>query len=111
LGQGFWLFFKKRRRAFPRDSSKSRALGLIWLQGTGVSQWLINGKVPCIITAWGLIVTMLFLNRMLLLKGKVRAYMTIAVFVLILFAIVLGSTQHDFTRYYRPPAPKGLASV
>ena len=74
-------------------------LGLIWLLGTGILEWLTNGKVLCIIAAWGLLGTMLLLNRMLLLKSKARAYMTIAVFVLILFAIILGSAQHDFTRY------------
>jgi len=78
-------------------------LGLIWLLGTGVFGWLTDGKVICIIAAWVLLGTMLLLNRMFLLKGKVRAYMTIAIFVLVIFAIlgasILGTTQHDFTRY------------
>ena len=74
-------------------------LGLIWLLGTGIFEWLTDGKVICIIAAWGLLGIMLLLNRMLLLKGKARAYMTIAVFLLVLFAIILGSTQHDFSRY------------
>jgi hypothetical protein len=44
---------------------------------------------------------MLVFNRKLLHRGKIRAYITIVVFVLILFAILgatlLGTTQHDFT--------------
>lgn len=78
-------------------------LGLIWLLGTGIFEWLTDGKVICIIAAWGLLGIMLLLNRMLLLKGKARAYMTIAVFVLVLFAIlgasILGTTQHNISRY------------
>jgi hypothetical protein len=39
---------------------------------------------------------------MLLLKDKMRAYMTVVVFMLVLFAIlgvtILGATQHDFSR-------------
>jgi hypothetical protein len=68
------LFLKKHLEASPWESSKSCGLGLIWLLGTGVFQWLTNGKVHCVNTTWGLIVTMLLLNRMLLLKGKARAY-------------------------------------
>ena len=78
-------------------------LGLVWLLGTGIFEWLTDVKVVCIIAAWGLLGIMLLPARMLLLKGKARAYMTIAVFVLLLFAIlgatILGTTQHDFSRY------------
>lgn len=77
-------------------------LGLIWLLKTGIVEWLTDGKVICIIAAWGLLGIILVLDRMLLLNGKVRAYMTIAIFILILLAIlvsVLGVTQHDFSRY------------
>ncbi len=77
-------------------------LGLIWLLKTGILEWLTDGKVICIIAAWGLLGIILILDRMLLLNGKVRAYMTITIFVLILLAIfvsVLGATQHDFSRY------------
>ncbi|NIP27677.1 MAG: hypothetical protein GWN67_24365 [Phycisphaerae bacterium] len=77
-------------------------LGLIWLLKTGVFEWLTDGKVICIIAAWVLLGIILILDRMLFLNGKVRAYMTIAIFVLILLAIfvsVLGATQHDFSRY------------
>ncbi|MHC4693302.1 MAG: cytochrome c biogenesis protein CcsA, partial [Planctomycetota bacterium] len=77
-------------------------LGLIWLLKTGILEWLTDGKVICIIAAWVLLGIILILDRMLLLNGKVRAYLTIAIFVLVLFAIfvsVLGATQHDFSRY------------
>ena len=77
-------------------------LGLIWLLKTGILEWLTDGKVIFIIAAWGLLGIVLMLDRMLLLNGKARAYMTIAIFVLVLFAIlvsVLGATQHDFSRY------------
>lgn len=70
--------------------------------GTGITGWLADGKVVCIIAAWILLAMILLLNRMLLLKGKARAYMTIVIFVLLLFAIlgvtVLGVTQHNFSQ-------------
>jgi len=77
-------------------------LGLASKPGTGIVVWLADGKVICTIAAWVLLGIILVLNRMLLLKGKMRAYMTIVAFVLVLFAIlgvtILGATQHDFTR-------------
>ncbi|MBW8042146.1 MAG: hypothetical protein FVQ85_19400 [Planctomycetes bacterium] len=72
-------------------------LGLIWLSKTGFFEWLTDWKVISIIAAWGMLGVILLLNRMLLLKGKARAYMTIAIFVLVLFAFILGSTLHDFS--------------
>ncbi|MHC4160375.1 MAG: cytochrome c biogenesis protein CcsA [Planctomycetota bacterium] len=77
-------------------------LGLVWLLKTGIFEWLTDGKVICIIAAWGLLGIILMLDRMLLLNGKVRAYMTIAIFILVLLAIlvsVLGATHHDFSRF------------
>ena len=75
---------------------------LVWLLGTGIFEWLTDVKVVCIIAAWGLLGIMLLPARMLLLKGKGRAYMTIVIFVLLLFAIlgvtVLGVTQHNFSQ-------------
>lgn len=77
-------------------------LGLASVVGTGIAGWLADGKVVCIIAAWILLGMILLLNRMLLLKGKARAYMTIVIFVLLLFAIlgvtVLGVTQHNFSQ-------------
>jgi len=82
-------------------------LGLACLRlamlGISIVEWLTDGKVVCTIAAWVLLGMVLVLNRLLLLKGKTRAYMTIAVLVLVLFAIlgvaVLGATQHDFSRH------------
>ena len=77
-------------------------LGLASVVGTGITGWLADGKVVCIIAAWILLGMILLLNRMLLLKGKARAYMTIVIFALLLFAIlgvtVLGVTQHNFSQ-------------
>jgi len=71
--------------------------------GISIVEWLTDGKVICIIAAWVLLGMLLVLNRLLMLKGKTRAYMTIVAFVLVLFAIlgvtVLGATQHNFSRY------------
>jgi ABC-type uncharacterized transport system permease subunit len=76
-------------------------VGLIWLLGTGITDWLTDGKVTPIIGAWVLLLVSLVFNRQLLHSGKIRAYITIVVFVLILFAILgtalLGTTQHDFS--------------
>ena len=76
-------------------------LGLASKPGTGIVAWLADGKVICTIAAWVLLGIILVLSRLLLLKGKMRAYMTVVAFVLVLFAIlgvtVLGATQHDFT--------------
>ena len=75
-------------------------LGLISVLGTGIVRWLTDIKVICIIAAWVLLGIILLLNRLLFLKGKVRAYMTIAVFVFMLFAILVATilgTTHDFS--------------
>ncbi|MHC4270747.1 MAG: cytochrome c biogenesis protein CcsA [Planctomycetota bacterium] len=71
------------------------------LLGISVTEWLTDGKVLCVVAAWILMGLILVLNRMFLCKGKVRAYITIAAFVLIVFAIlgttVFGVTIHDFS--------------
>jgi ABC-type uncharacterized transport system permease subunit len=75
-------------------------MGLISVLGTGIFRWLTDLKVICIIAAWVLLGIILILNRLLLLKGKVRAYMTIAVFVFMLFAILVATilgTTHDLS--------------
>jgi ABC-type uncharacterized transport system permease subunit len=77
-------------------------MGLVSVVGTGIVRWLTDLKVICIIAAWVLLGIILLLNRLLLLKGKVRAYMTIAVFVFVLFAILAATflgTTHDFNNY------------
>ncbi len=78
-------------------------VGLISLLGTGITEWLTDGKMTPIVGAWILLAVMLIFNRQLLHRGKIRAYITIMVFVLILFAILgaafLGTTQHDFAGF------------
>lgn len=76
-------------------------VGLITLLGTGITKWLADGKVIPFVVAWVLLLVSLIFNRQLLHRGKIRAYITIVVFALILFAILgaalLGTTQHDFS--------------
>lgn len=75
-------------------------LGLVSMLDTGIFDWLTDGKVVCIIAAWVLLGTILLLDQVLTLRGKTRAYITIGVFLLVLFAIVgttvFCGTQHDF---------------
>jgi ABC-type uncharacterized transport system permease subunit len=88
-------------------------LGLASLQlatlGISIVDWLTDGKVICTIAAWVLIGMVLALNHLVLLNGKMRAYMTIVALVLVLFAIlgvtILGTTQHDFSRHNGQAAP------
>lgn len=75
-------------------------LGLVWISGKSISTWLVDPKVVSILIAWFLLGNILFMNRLFALKGKVRAYLTIVVFVFVVFAIlgvtILGTTQHHF---------------
>ena len=77
-------------------------LGLVSLQGTGITRWLADVKVICILLAWGLLGTLLLLDRFGLLKVKVRAYVTFVALGLLLFAIVgvtvAGATRHKFSQ-------------
>lgn len=77
-------------------------LGLASLVGPGIAGWLADGKVICILGAWGLLAAILVLGRFDLLKVKVRAYVTIMALGLLLVAIigvtVAGATQHKFSR-------------
>ena len=77
-------------------------IGLVSVAGTGIVGWLTDLKVICIIAAWVVLGIILVSNRLLLVKGKVRAYMTIAVFVFVLSAILVATflgTTHDFNSY------------
>lgn len=68
--------------------------------GMNICEWLTDGKVVCIITAWTLLGFVLILDRLHLLKDKARAIMTIVVFAVVLSAIlgvtILGATHHSF---------------
>jgi ABC-type transport system involved in cytochrome c biogenesis permease subunit len=83
-------------------------LCLAFLHGPGIAQWLMDVKVICIISAWGLLGAILILDRLHLLKVKARAYATLVVFVLILVGIVgvtvTGATQHRFSLDCSPGA-------
>jgi len=76
-------------------------LGLTSLLGTGIARWLADSKVICILGAWGLLGTIVLLDRLRLLKIKARAYATLAAFGLILVAIlgvtIAGATRHKFS--------------
>lgn len=64
--------------------------------------WLTDAKIVLIAAAWMLLGTILALRRVAALKGNMTAYMTMAAFFLILFALVgatvFCATKHDFTR-------------
>jgi hypothetical protein len=74
----------------------------------GIARWLADSKVICIIGAWGLLGATVILDRFGLLSIKVRAYVTIAAFGLILVAIigvtVAGATRHRFSMADPPAA-------
>jgi ABC-type uncharacterized transport system permease subunit len=76
--------------------------------GISIVEWLTDGKVVCMAAAWVLLAVVLLLHRLLLLKDRARAYVTIVAFVLVLFAIlgvtILGATRHDFAYYNFPVA-------
>ncbi len=76
-------------------------LCLAFLHGPGMAQWLMDGKVICIVAAWGLLGAILVLDRLHRLAVRVRAYATLVAFGLLLIAIVgvtvTGATQHKFS--------------
>jgi ABC-type uncharacterized transport system permease subunit len=84
-------------------------VGLILLLGAGLLGWLTDPKVLCITAAWALLGMMLVLNHCSLLKSRVRAYITVVVFLLVLFAIlgvaILGVTRHDFSSHRPATTP------
>lgn len=73
---------------------KSAVLGV-----SGID-WLTDPKIVLIAAAWVLLAAILSLRHMVVLKGKMIAYMTVAVFLLMLFALVgttvFCGTKHDF---------------
>ena len=79
--------------------------GLTMVKSTAIQMslldWLIDPKIVLIIASWILLAIVLILRRMVVLKNKMTAYITMAIFFLILFAIigtaVFCSTRHDFT--------------
>ncbi|MBN1359036.1 MAG: cytochrome c biogenesis protein CcsA [Sedimentisphaerales bacterium] len=88
-------------------------LGLVSSLGTGVREWLVDGKVLCIMAVWLLLGGILILDRLSLLKEKARAYVTIVAFVLVILAVlgvtVAGVTQHKFSACTGLVAPTEVA--
>jgi len=72
----------------------------------GIARWLADSKVICIIAAWGLLGAAIILDRLGLLRIKLRAYVTIAAFGFIIVAIIgvtiAGATRHSFSRMDSP---------
>jgi ABC-type uncharacterized transport system permease subunit len=89
-------------------------LGMAAWAGPGMVRWLADGKVVCIILAWGVLGAVLVLERFGRLRAKGRAYVTMAVFGLILAATigvtVAGATRHKFSAE-RPPAAGAAAQL
>ncbi len=81
-------------------------LGLAMVKSTAIQMsvfyWIIDSKIMLIIASWILLAIILILRRLVLLKDKTIAYITMAVFVLILFAVIgtaiFCNTKHNFTR-------------
>ncbi len=75
-------------------------IGLIYMQRTSIIGWLTDPKVLCILGTWLLLAAVQVLHKLLLLKGRTQAYITLAAFALVLFAIlgvaILGATRHKF---------------
>ena len=76
-------------------------LGLVTTSGRDFVSWLIDLKVIFIIIAWILLGAILIFNHLLKLKGNAKAFLTLAIFIFVVFAIVgvtlLGATQHNFS--------------
>ena len=73
---------------------KSAVLGI-----SGVD-WLTDPKIVLIAAAWILLAAVLALRRIVALRSKMTAYITVAIFLLTLFALVgttvFCGTKHDF---------------
>ncbi len=67
-----------------------------------ILDWLIDPKIVLVIAAWVLLAAILILHRLVVLKDKTIAYITTAIFFLILFAIIgtaaFCGTKHDFAK-------------
>ena len=76
--------------------------GLTMVNQMSILDWLMDAKIVLIIASWILLAIVLILHRLVVLKDKTIAYITMAAFFLIIFAIigtaVLCGTKHDFTQ-------------
>ena len=77
--------------------------------GIHFTQWLGDPKIICIVVAWLLMGGILLSRKLLLLKNKMTAYLTLVSFLLILFALVAEKpffqTKHDFSQQANSAAP------
>ncbi|MHC5061324.1 MAG: cytochrome c biogenesis protein CcsA [Planctomycetota bacterium] len=68
--------------------------------GVGAVEWMVDPKIVLIAIAWVLLAVMSGLRHIAALRGKVVATVTVAAFVVILFAFVgtavFCGTRHDF---------------
>lgn len=76
-------------------------IGMSAAMDISISGWLLDAKIMLIAVAWVLVGLTWLLCSVMPLKGKTTAYVTLAAFALIIFAIV-GTTlfcgsAHDFT--------------
>ncbi len=69
--------------------------------GISALDWLTDAKIVLTVAVWMLLGTLLVLRRMLVFTGKRTAYVTIAAFLLVLWALVgttvFCGTKHNFT--------------
>jgi ABC-type uncharacterized transport system permease subunit len=76
-------------------------VGLVSSLGTGLRMWVADGKVICVVAAWGLLGASLALDRLCMLRERCRVCVSLIAFALVLFAIlgvaVVGITQHEFS--------------
>ena len=79
-------------------------VGLVASLGMGLRVWLADGKVICVMAAWGLLGVSLALDRLCLLRERLRACVSLIAFALVLFAIlgvtVVGITRHEFSAHW-----------
>jgi ABC-type uncharacterized transport system permease subunit len=78
--------------------------------GEGSMRWLVDSKVILVIVTWALLAVILAFKRGEGIKGKTLTYMTIIIFVMLLFAIVgtaiFCGSPHDTAMFL----PAGLES-
>jgi len=76
-------------------------LGLVATSGNSFLSWLLDLKVISIIIAWILLGSVLIMNYLLTLRGNIKAFLSLAIFTFVVFAVVgvtlLGATQHNFS--------------
>lgn len=80
--------------------------GLAMVKSTAIQMSILDGlidaKIVLVIASWILLAVILVLHRLVVLKDKTIAYITMVFFFLILFAItgttVFCGTKHDFSR-------------